>query len=129
VLEVWKGGAAMSADLARVLLDALDDDALDELARRLAPRLAASSAAGDVLDVPAAAKRSGASARTIRRALAAGALEGEHVAGRWRIDMAALRSWQSKGGPTSSSTSAAPARPPRGRPSTSSAVAAIRGEA
>jgi hypothetical protein len=34
-----------SADLTRALLDALDDDALDELAGRLAPRLATSTPA------------------------------------------------------------------------------------
>jgi excisionase family DNA binding protein len=119
----------MSGDLARALVAALDDEALDELARLLAPRLTAAAVNGDVLDVPAAAKRTGASERTIRRALAAGALAGEQVAGRWRIEVAALTAWRAAGGPTSCRTSDVPARATQGPRAPSSAVAAIRGEA
>jgi excisionase family DNA binding protein len=44
-------------DLAKAVLASLDDQALDELARRLAPRLAAHSVAPTWLDVDSAAAR------------------------------------------------------------------------
>jgi hypothetical protein len=97
----------MSADLARALIAALDDEALDHLARLLAPRLTASTRTpSSMLDVAAAATEAGVSPRTIRRALAAGVLDGTRVAGRWEVTVGALAAWRAAGA----------RRPPHSRP-------------
>ena len=89
------------SDLARALVDSLDDEALDHLARLLAPRLAGTAQPPTAsLTVEQAAGVAGVSARTIRRALKAGLLDGHRVAGRWQTTMAALEAWQAAGGPT-----------------------------
>ena len=92
----------MSAIVAALLAE-LDDAGLDELARRLAPRLAAVSSISDRsgLTTAQAAQRAGLHERTIRRALAARTLDGATVAGRWRIDPDALAAWLDTGAPTS----------------------------
>ena len=90
--------------IVSALLAELDDNNLDELARRLAPRLAAVSPISDSscrLTTAQAAQRAGVHERTIRRALAAGTLTGLTVAGRWRIDADDLDAWLTVGAPTS----------------------------
>lgn len=93
----------MTAIVAALLAE-LDDDSLDELARRLAPRLAAVSPLNDssrALTAAQAAQRASLHDRTIRRALAAGTLAGHVIAGRWRIAPDDLASWLAVGAPTS----------------------------
>ena len=83
----------------------LDDPAaLDQLAEALAPRIAAVSTVVDTsagLTTARAATRAGLHERTIRRALAAGTLTGQTIAGRWRIDADDLDQWLKVGAPTS----------------------------
>lgn len=122
----------MKVDLAKALLDALDDETLDELARRLGSRLPNDVGHSSPLDVNRAAARCGVSSRTIRRAVETGALEGSKIAGRWRIEAGNLARWAAAGGPTSCApggdaqlTRTAPRRRPA--PGTGSAVDAILG--
>jgi len=114
----------VSNHLAAALLEALDDDVLDELARRLAPRLERlAEPTTDGLTVEQAAASVGVSARSIRRALTAGALVGRRVTGRWQIGRGDLAAWQAEGGSTSSTPSSTPGR------AGSRALRATRGEA
>jgi excisionase family DNA binding protein len=55
----------MSADLARAIVASLDDQALDELARLLAPRLATHAARPTWLDVDGAAAHLNCSRRRV----------------------------------------------------------------
>jgi excisionase family DNA binding protein len=89
--------------IATALLAELDDDSLDQLARRLAPRLAAVSPVSDRnhdLTTAQAAQRAGVHERTVRRALAAGRLAGHTIAGRWRIEPNDFNAWLKVGAPT-----------------------------
>ena len=86
------------SNLARALLAELDDEALDELARLLAPRLvAAVPQARDeepsLLSRCKAAERLGISRRTVYRALADGSLQGRRMGSAWRIEPSALSAW------------------------------------
>jgi hypothetical protein len=124
--------------LARALLDELDDEALDELARRLAPRLGRHDRSedgvngGELLSPAAAAVRVQVHPRTIYRALTAGELQGRKIASRWKIEPGALEAWAQSGGRARSRVPVPnPARGLTGRPalsrSTGRAVAAIVG--
>lgn len=86
-------------DLARALLAEIDEDTVAALAERLRPHLAAHVFPAG-LTVDEAGPAAGVSARTVRRALAAGLLEGELVAGRWRIAPEDLERWRAAGAPT-----------------------------
>ncbi len=88
------------SDLARALVASLDDPALDQLARLLAPRLAGIAATPATLTVEQAAAAANVSTRTIRRALNAGLLAGRQVAGRWKTTADDLSAWQAAGGST-----------------------------
>ncbi len=126
--------------LARAFLDELDEQALDELARLLAPRLeryqpgshreGAPSPEPGLLSPAEAAARVGLSRRTVYRALEARALQASKAAGRWRIEPEALRAWLQAGGSTGRpllpGRSSRRPRPGVSR-STGSAVAAIAG--
>jgi hypothetical protein len=101
----------MSDDLARAIVTSLDDEALDQLARLLAPRLAGATSTPASLTVEQAAHTAGVSARTIRRALNAGLLDGRQVAGRWQTTTAGVSAWQAAGGPTVASGPLRSARP------------------
>ena len=106
----------MSAPLSVALVEALasNPDALDQLAAALAPLLAAREDAAlptGALTTGQAATSAGVHERTIRRALAAGTLNGHTIAGRWRIDLNDLADWLHAGAPTS----AAPTRTANGR--------------
>ena len=97
----------MNGHLPAALVDALaaDADALDHLARLLAPRLATPTTTSR-LTVEQAAQAASVSGRTIRRALTAGLLDGRQVAGRWQTTTAAVNAWQADGGPTVAGTAA-----------------------
>lgn len=114
----------MSADLARALLASLDDAALDQLAHLLAPRLAGKTGCRDILSVKQAATATGRSARTIRRALTAGLLEGEKVTGEWQTTSAAVSVWKAAGGHTRAAPPVTAPRSPRRRSSTTAASGA-----
>lgn len=90
----------MTSDLARAIVASLDDDALDQLAGLLAPRLAGTTCGVVALNVEQAATAANVSSRTIRRALTAGLLQGRQVAGRWQTTSDDLGEWQAAGGPT-----------------------------
>jgi excisionase family DNA binding protein len=63
------------------------------------------------MTVAQAATTAGVSARTVRRALAAGLLAGHQAAGRWRVTTADLERWRAAGAPTTSTPG--PATPAR----------------
>jgi len=110
--------------LARALLDELDDDAVRALAERLRPHLQPSD--DGPLDAGAAARLAGVSPKTIRRALDAGQLDGQKVAGRWQTTRGAVEDWRARGGRTSGRVALAGHR--ASRPSRSTVASAIRGE-
>jgi excisionase family DNA binding protein len=119
----------MSA-IVTALLTELDDDGLDELARLLAPRLAAVSEICDrntMLTTARAAQRAGLHERSIRRALAAGTLAGHTIAGRWRITPDDLDNWLELGAPTSTTSTHDNGRAQhRGTTTGADAIAGIR---
>lgn len=118
----------MTAIVDAFLAD-LDDQALDRLAELLAPRLASRAAAPTgPLTTRQAAQRAGVHERTIRRALAAGTLAGQTIAGRWRIDVGDVDTWLAVGAPTCSPTAEGCGRRRRQTGPTDGA-AAIRGAA
>ena len=111
----------------RLLMTELDDADLDELARRLAPRLAGVSTFVDTvgLTTAQAAQHAGLHERTIRRALGAGMLKGHNVAGRWRVERDSLTAWLEAGAPTSAPQTHDNGRPRR-QPTTGTAAIAGR---
>lgn len=115
----------MSSQTVRLLLHELDDQGLAELAERLQPFLAPSPAGTTRLTVEQAAQRTGLSPRTVRRALAAGLLEGERAAGRWRVPLDALECWRAAGAPARARASrpTPPPTPPTRRSTTSTSAA------
>lgn len=116
--------------IVAALLAELDDDSLDQLAQRLAPRLATVTAchgSGDseALTTAQAARRAGVSTRTVRRALSADTLEGHTVAGRWRIEVQSLDQWLRLGAPTSATPTHANGRRGHGATAGADAIAGL----
>ena len=104
----------------------MDDAGLDELARRLAPRLAAVTTTvvtDNGYTTAQAAERAGVHERTVRRALGAGTLTGHTIAGRWRIKADDLAAWLAVGAPTSASPTGDNGRPRRGVTTGADAIA------
>jgi excisionase family DNA binding protein len=91
---------------------AADPDLAREFANALAPHL---NAAPSVLTVAAAAKRVGVSTKTVRRAIEAGVLDAEMIAGRWQTTPDAVDDWRGRGCPTSTTPRPQKARPRRPR--------------
>lgn len=118
----------MTGHLARALIEDLDDQALDELARLLAPRLAASAVpthdCEDLLSPATAAERLAVSRRTIYRALPE-ELPARKVRGVWRIRPEDLDRWARRAPAERRRRSRRPAG--RAAESTNQAVAAITG--
>lgn len=117
--------------LVVALIDALasDPDALDQLAAALAPRLTAvvsATADSGSLTTTEAARRASLHERTIRRALAAGTLEGYTVAGRWRIEPHTLDDWLRVGAPTSATPTHSNGRARHGTSAGADAIAGRR---
>lgn len=91
----------MSGHLFRALLDELDDQALDELAALLAPRLAQRPAPppepdDGLLSPSDAAGRVKLSRKTIYRAVTSGDLPARKVVGQWRISRDDLEEWSQR---------------------------------
>lgn len=113
----------MSADFASVLVDSLDDDALAQLAERLAPLIAQRidpAAAGRLLNCREVGEMLGLHERTVSRMASEGRLKGEKVGRGWRFDPTRLtvmrREQRDLGAP-----------PARRRRAGTSVAAAIRG--
>jgi len=80
-------------------------DLLDAIADRVLARLADKPTTTPTqLTTTQAAARATVHDRTIRRALAAGALTGRTTAGRWRITTTDLDAWLERGAPTTTTS-------------------------
>ncbi len=92
------GGGRLAADLAQLLAEALDENALKQLASRLRPFLGISEEqtprTAHLLTASAAAQLAGVNVETVRRAIRAGDLEVAARIGRsHRISQPALERW------------------------------------
>jgi excisionase family DNA binding protein len=124
------------SDLARALIAALDEEALDELAYALAPRVGsllaprlqalAASADEPLLSPKAAAARVSLSRATIYRAIRDGDLPARPVRGQWRIEREDLDRWEASA-PTDRAVRRRP-RAGRSTEATEQAMAAIAGQ-
>lgn len=115
------------AQLALALVGALDDAALDVLARRLAPRLSdftAGTGAGKPIayTVATLALELGLSPRAIRGAIERGELAASKRGGRWLIGADAVMAWVEQA-PTSTAAVASPR--PRRRARSGSTLAGV----